>query len=129
MAAGFVLGVMLLFGIRVGAAPPFDRQVQWSNPTTYSDLTPIAATDNLVTHIFVCASATDNATCVEVGASGLNSTAWSGTVLQQPVDATRYWRLRSESKLHLQTSVYGPSTAFFLKGTAAPAEPGAPAVQ
>jgi hypothetical protein len=129
MAVGLVLGVILLLGSLVVAAPPYERQVQWSNPTTYSDLTPIAATDNLVTHIFVCTSATDNATCVEVGASGLNSTAWSGTVLQQPVDATRYWRLRSYSAMHDNTSVFSPATAFFLKGTAAPAATGAPAVQ
>ncbi len=129
MLAGLALGVILLFGVRVVAAPPYDRTVSWANPTAFTDGSPIPATDNLVTTIFVCTSATDNGTCTQVGTSGANSTSWSGTVLQQPVDATRYWRLRAYSALHDNTSVFSQATAFFLKGTAAPAAPGAPVVQ
>lgn len=129
MLAGLVLGVMLLFGIRAGASPPYDRQVSYPQPTTYTDGTPIPATDNLVGHIFVCTSATDNATCTEVGQSAANTPSWSGTVLQQPVDSARYWRVRVESKAHSATSVYSAARSFFLQGTAAAAAPAAPDVQ
>lgn len=125
-----VLILVALLGIGVGGAtPPYDRQVSYANPTTYSDGTPIPVTDNLVGHIFVCTSPTDNATCTEIGQTAFNAAAWSGTTLLQPVDATRYWRVRVESKAHNATSVYSPATSFFLQGTAPPGAAGAPAVQ
>lgn len=128
----FIVPALILVALSIGvggAAPPYDRQVSYSNPPTYSDGTPIPATDNLVGHIFVCTSSTDNATCTEVGQTAFNVASWSGTTLLQPVDATRFWRVRVESKAHNATGAYSPVTSFFLQGTAAPGAAGAPAVQ
>jgi hypothetical protein len=111
------------------AAPPYDRTVAWTNPTTYADGLPIPMTDNLVGHVFVCTSPTDNTTCVEAGTSAFNVASWSGTTLLQPVDTTRYWRIRSESKAHAKTSAYSGAASFFLQGTAAPGTTSVPDVQ
>jgi len=117
------LALAFLFLLLVAAAlaaPPYDRTVDWTNPTLYTDGSPIPTTDALVTHVFVCTSATDNATCVEVGVSAPNAASWTGPVPQQPVDTWRYYRARAESTAHLALSAYSESFAFFLRGTAAP---------
>lgn len=108
-----VIAVILPFALRVNAAPPFDRTATWTNPTSYSDGSPLG-TDNIISHVFVCTSATDNTTCVEIGVSTPGATSWTGTSPQK-VNETRWYALRAESQAYGTKSVYDTPTSFFLQ--------------
>ncbi len=125
-----VLALFVVIPLIAQAATSTVREVSWlANPTTYEGGAPIPATDNLIGHVFVCTSPTDNTTCVEVGQSAPNAKIWTGDVPQNPPDTTRYYRVRSESRAHNATGGYSLSTPFFLQGTEAPGAPAAPAVR
>ena len=109
------------------AAPPFDRTVTWTQSRTDTLGGAIPAGDSLVTHVFVCDSATDNTTFAEIGVSASNALTWSGTSTQQ-TNTTKHYRARTTWIQQGTMSAYSPPTSFFLQGRAAvPA--GAPAVQ
>jgi len=119
--------VVLVLGVGVMAAPPFDRTVTWTQSRTDTLGGVIPAGDSLITHIFVCDLGTDNTTCAEIGVSASNALTWSGTSTQ-PSNSTKWYRARTAWIQQGTMSAYSPSTSFFLQGRAAvPA--GAPAVQ
>jgi len=119
-ALGLMIGVSM-------AAPPFDRTVTWTQSRTDTLGGTIPATDSLITHIFVCDSATDNAACSEIGVSVSNALTWSGTSTQSS-NSTKWYRLRTAWIQQGTISAYSPATSFFLQGReAVPA--GAPGVQ
>jgi len=117
--------IVLMVGVSI-AAPPFDRTVTWTQSRTDTLGGTIPAGDNLITHIFVCDSATDNTTCTEIGVSASNALTWSGTSTQ-PSNSTKWYRARTAWIQQGTISAYSPATSFFLQGReATPA--GAPAV-
>ncbi len=112
----FVGVVLLLTVICASAAPPFDRKITWSNPTTYTDGTPLVlgAGDNIIVHAFYCTSATDNALCSEIGVAAQNAVTGTWTS-PQGVGTTAWYRARAESLKYGTLSPYDPGTSFFLK--------------
>lgn len=133
-ALPFLLALLLVPGAvnLADAAYPFTRTVTWTLPATYTDTTPIPANDNIVVHVYVCTSATDNTVCTEVGQSTPDAVSWTGDVpaATQPVNTERWYRTRARSTLYAggPQSAYSLPERFFLEAPV-PMETGRPGVR